>query len=120
MLEILVFLLFILNFALIIISPLRVHTDNALHTLHARSILEGYVPYVDFVEFNFPMVIYQHIPVVLIAHLLRVNEIPVLQMMIFGTVVWSALMSRHLLVRHLEAGKQLAALLGLVLALHAL
>jgi hypothetical protein len=119
-LEILVFLLFILDLALIVVSPLRIHTDDALHILHAKSILAGSVPYADFFAFNFPLVIYQHIPVVLIADLLQVNIILVMQLTIFGTVVWSALMSRHLLVRHLESGKQLAALLGLVLALHSL
>jgi hypothetical protein len=116
-LEILVFLLFILILALIIVSPLRVHTDNAVHILQAKSILEGSLPYIDFFSVNFPLIIYEHIPAVVVANLLHANVIPVLQLMLFGTVVWSMLISRHLLMRHLESGKQLAALLGLALAL---
>src|SRR5687768_14387820 len=62
---------------LLLIAPLRVNHDVALFLIMAEKLIDGAVPYVDYLTINFPMAQYVHLPAVALARAVQVNPIPV-------------------------------------------
>ena len=87
------------TFLLILIFPLSIHEDCALYLQCAELLLEGKLPYVDFVEINPPLIMYLSAVPVLIAGLVHVHPILIFQLFIFSLSVWSAWAMRSLLIR---------------------
>lgn len=105
--------------AMIAAAPLRTFHDNIIFLAMGRSLLGGAVPYVDFFEINFPLIMYLSIIPVVIADLLAVNPVPVSVIMVYALVLGAAGVSRFLLARYVAPfGRPLASIVTLGFALH--
>ena len=60
-------------------TPLRINHDCALYLQAAELLLDGAMPYRDFVDTNPPLVIYLSVPVAALARLIGASPIPVFQ-----------------------------------------
>lgn len=114
-------LVMVLTLTMIMLTPLRIHMDNILYIIIGRLILEGNVPYVDFIEVNPPLIYYINVIPNLVARLLSVNPIPVFSLLVLGLVVWSILAIVRLLTNHQDpVEKTIVAAIAFAIALSSL
>jgi hypothetical protein len=99
---------------LVLINPLRVNRDASLHLLIGQLLLQGAVPYVDYVEINPPLIHYLHVIPDAIALWIGVNPIPVFLLIILLLTVWSIATSAYLLSKNsADGGTRIAAVVAL-------
>jgi len=72
-LRIIILLLLCLTVGLFIAFPYYVNDDSAMYLEIGKRLLDGQIPYVDYVEINFPLIHYLSVPPVLLARLLGAN-----------------------------------------------
>ncbi|GIW42387.1 MAG: hypothetical protein KatS3mg076_2964 [Candidatus Binatia bacterium] len=75
----------------IYLFPQRIHHDNAMYLDCARLLLEGALPYVDFIDPNPPLVMYLSVPPVWVAQKIGAPPASVFLWCVFGAVCWSVL-----------------------------
>ncbi len=104
---------------LIIVYPLRVNNDASLFLETGSLILKGKIPYIDFTDINFPLVMYLNAIPVATAQLLGLSPILMFSLLVFFLLVGSCLLLRSLLNQHFEGNTPFALrLLPLTVALY--
>ncbi len=78
-------------------APDRINHDCALYLQEAELLLDGAVPYRDFVELNPPLVIYLNVPTVFLARFLDISPIVVFHSLVIVLLALSAMEMRWLL-----------------------
>ena len=84
---------------LIIANPYRINEDGALRIQLAQWVLEGKLPYVDFIDVTPPATTYLSVIPVLLSRLLSVNVIFAFSISILALVAWSSWMIRRMVRR---------------------
>ncbi len=85
------FLLVISSGIRIIRDPAAIHPDCALNLQLGKMILDGKVPYVDFIEINPPLIMYLNTFPAFLAKVFDPPIIFVFQMLVFFLMIWSIL-----------------------------
>lgn len=75
---------------LIIRYPLQIHHDCALLLQQGQLILDGWVPYVSFIEVNPPLIMYLNVLPAFLARSLGLNALPTFSFLVLILAVWSA------------------------------
>lgn len=102
---------------LIAYRPLSVGHDSAMYLQAGALLLEGKVPYVDFVDLNPPLIVYLSSVPAGFANLLGMHPLPVFLLLVWLAVVASVLATRRLLLGAWEPPASLhAELVALALA----
>ncbi|MBF0624681.1 MAG: hypothetical protein HQL82_07720 [Magnetococcales bacterium] len=97
--------------------PLSANADVGWYLVCAERLLAGGLPFIDYVEFNLPTIVYVNIPPVLLAHGLGVNPIPVYLLSVWVGLAVSVAVTRRLLAAALgESCPWCAPALALALA----
>ena len=84
---------------LVVASPLLVSRDAALYLESAMVLLEGGIPYVDFVDLNPPLAQLLHVPPVWLAQQACVNPINVFYLLLLAATFVSAALTYSLVLR---------------------
>ena len=72
----------------IVLYPLRINHDVALFLEIGDLLLDGYIPYVDYIEINLPLIHYINAIPAIISNILSINPIPILLIIVWlGTAV---------------------------------
>jgi len=97
----------------------RVNHDVTLYLYMGREVLDGKVPYVDFIELNPPLIIYLNTIPALVEKITPLSVVPAALLLGWLLTVWSTLHSRHLLSMHFKhTNPQLATAIPLTVALY--
>ena len=70
--------------------PLQIHHDCALLLQQGQLILDGWVPYVDFVEVNLPLIMYLNTIPAALSRALGLNVLPTFSVLVLLLVILSA------------------------------
>jgi hypothetical protein len=97
-------------------APQYLHCDQALNLYCGRMLLEGKLPYVDFIDLNPPLIMYLSALPHLLARALPVGPIPIFSFAVLGLAGWSSWSLRAQLKRAGEPLSEMATLLTLVWA----
>lgn len=94
--------------------PLLISPDQSVYLAMAELLLQGKVPYVDFIDFNPPLIMYLNTIPVVVAHLLHWPDSFALSISVWVFYFFSVLFCGFLFVRHRQ---QISLLLSLPLLL---
>jgi len=64
--------------------PFYINHDSALFLTIGRRLLEGQLPYVDYIESNLPLIHYLHVLPVLVGRVFSINATPVFSLLVLG------------------------------------
>ncbi len=92
---------------LIFIYPLRINHDVALYLEIGDFILEGKIPYVDYIEVNLPLIHYINVIPVLLSRILLTNPIKIFLPLVFLLTIL-CIASIHYSLRILPSGEKIA------------
>ena len=81
----------------LVAHPLQIDHDCAAYLVEASRLLDGDIPYVDFVELNPPMAIYLNVIPAIIARLLPIHIIFAFLLSVFSLILWSTWTIRKLI-----------------------
>lgn len=84
---------------LILLTPTGLNLDSTMYLEIGQYLLEGRLPYVDYVELNPPLIHYINVIPVFLANLSGLNPIFVYKLLIFVIVLYSVFMTRHLVFK---------------------
>jgi hypothetical protein len=74
---------------IVVFGGMVINPDGAAYLQCAALMLKGYIPYVDFVEINPPLIYYVNIPPVFLARFLGTNEPLVFHLMVAALAIFS-------------------------------
>lgn len=83
----------------LLIFPLTIHQDCAMYLETGRLLLEGKIPYVDFVDINPPLIMYLNVIPAFLARFVPVHRILVFDACVLLLAIWSSWQTRRLLER---------------------
>ncbi|MBN1680242.1 MAG: hypothetical protein JW966_08110 [Anaerolineae bacterium] len=95
--QFLIFAVLGLSLFFLLAEPLEINHDAAIYTRTGQYILQGKIPYVDYVEINFPLIHYINVPPAFVADMLSVNIIPVFKVMVYMITLWTVGLSWYLM-----------------------
>ncbi len=72
-----------LGLIFIVLYPLRINHDVALFLEIGEFLLDGYTPYVDYIEINLPLIHYINAVPAIISNILSINPIPILLLLVW-------------------------------------
>jgi len=91
-------------------APNRIHYDNALNLQYGQLLIDGKVPYVDFVDTNPPLIMYVNAIPAYVARRLGLNPITVFSLCVVAVVTWSMVVMHAQLKRGLPSHQGLGPL----------
>ncbi len=91
-------LAFLFIFLFILYHPLRANHDVAQGINFGQLLLDGKLPYVDFVDINPPLIMYISLIPALVARILPIHAILANSLMLLALSIWSALAVRNMIL----------------------
>ncbi len=91
--------LVIIMLGLMALNPLALNVDSALYLEVGRYLLDGRVPYVDYIELNPPLIHYINVLPVFLGNIFNINPIITYKILVLAVVAYACLMSYGLLQR---------------------
>ncbi len=88
-----------LTFLAVLLFPLSIHQDCAMYLECAQLLLDGRLPYTDFIDINPPLIMYLNVVPVLLSHVVPLHPIVVFDLLILALSIGSGVLFRRIIFR---------------------